>query len=308
MDSIKNLPPELQITSAMVSEYNILGYKLSYSHAKLGTATYEVTAKTGNYLLKLISPNSQKIVPNTNSGQCQKYAKLLKSTNLLALKCSQFSAFPKIVAHKTVNDVLQILMIAPGKKLIDYVSHSEGIKFKDLISIFSQLINTIFELSRASISHHIISLKAIYITPTKNIIITEILPDLASFITYQDAISGEEGLQLPPEIWEEGSTSKKDLTLPGHIYIIGHYFLKLITWNPKIVTFTENVASGQIPVLSECLNDQLTIILDLITRMVDGSMQNRPNIQDLLFYFKLFSLGNSGIASQICIFLYLYFP
>lgn len=297
MDQV-SIPDDLKITPAIISEYNILNSTLVYSHIRLGTATYEVTTKAGNFLLKLIAPNSQTIIPKSNSKLCAKYIRLMRGSNLLALKCSQLVAFPKVVSHKATDKVLQILMMVPGQSVIDYAINSNDVRLKDLMNITAQTVNAILDLNKLNINHYVISLKAVYLTPSKRICITEIFPDISSFISYNDAIAEEDGFQLPPEPWgKEG----KGMNVSSHIYVMGHHFLKLMHSNPCIINYIQSITSRQASALMECTEEQLSLILNLINRMVDIQSISRPTPQELLFYFKLFSLGNSDVAVQISI-------
>jgi hypothetical protein len=183
----------------------------------------------------------------------------------------------------------------PGKKVTQYVSQAKIIRLKDIMNLIAQMINAITELDKLGIVHYVISLKSIYLTAAKKICITEILPDISPFIEYNDAISEEDGFQLPPEAWEES----KGLTLASHIYVLGHYSLKLINSNPAIINHIQSITSGQESILQECNKEQLKMIMDLINRMVDVVSYSRPSPHELLFYFQLFALGNANVAVQI---------
>ncbi len=278
-----------QLPAALVNEYGIVKSRLAYSQPQLGTFTYEIATKSANYLLKLVSPVSR-------------YFKALKNLPLFALKCSRLSSFPKIVSHKSQhhNDSSPMLLMShAGKPLTDYVTTSEGLKFKDLMNIFAQCVSALLDLARLGIKHYAIPLCGIYITLAKLVVITEILPDLTPVISFEDGNSIESDCPLPPEIWEEGASSCKEFTEAAHVFLIGHYFLRLINLNANIVNFVQNVSMEKTAVLAEYSREQMSFVLGLINRMADPSMSLRPTLHELLFYFRLFSLGNSGVASQL---------
>ena len=297
------MPAELKLTPAIITDYSIVNSTLAYAHLKLGIATYEITTKKGNFLLKLIAPSVQQIIPRKDSKLCNKFTRLIRSSYLLALKCSQLPSFSKVISHKVVNNVLHVLMPMPDKKVTQYVSQAKIIRLKDIMNLIAQIINAITELDKLGIVHYVISLNSIYLTPTtvkpenpeKKICITEILPDISPFIECKDAISEEDGFQLPPEAWEKFD----GLTVASHIYISGHYCLKFINSNPVIVNYIQSITSGQESALQECNKDQLEMIMDLINRMVDVVSCSRPSPHELLFYFQLFALGNANVAVQI---------
>eukprot|EP00826_Nyctotherus_ovalis_P036845 TRINITY_DN3305_c0_g1_i12.p1 TRINITY_DN3305_c0_g1~~TRINITY_DN3305_c0_g1_i12.p1 ORF type:complete len:142 (+),score=37.60 TRINITY_DN3305_c0_g1_i12:161-586(+) len=136
----------------------------------------------------------------------------MRGSNLLALRCSQLPSFPKVISHKVVNNVLHILTPMPGKKAVQYVTQAKTLRLKDLMSLIAQMISAIMELNKLGIIHYVISLKSVYLTAARRICITEVLPDVSPFISYNDAMGEVDGVQFPPEAWE--AVSYTHLTLP----------------------------------------------------------------------------------------------